>query len=197
MCVEFTAAADPSSKVFTNMARSRRTVVRRMNDIFSHMKDELKDEIQKAMFFGIMAGSTDATVSEQLILYMWYVQKTQPRTQKHRRRHAPTQAHTHIHINTQEHAHTRTYTHSLTHTPVLTHTHAHNHNISREEIITRFAGIQEVEGHANAENLFKVADGILADHSVPKEFIVCSTVDGASAMFSAKKISCKTTKTIL
>lgn len=98
------------------------------------MKDELKEEIQKAMFFGIMADeSTDTAVSEQLILYMWYV------------------------------------------------------DISREEITTRFAGIEKVEGHPTAENLFKVADGIVTDLSVPKEFIVCSTVDGASAMFSAKK----------
>ena len=50
MCVEFASAADPLSKVFTNMASSRRTVVRRMNDIFFYMKDELKDEIQKACF---------------------------------------------------------------------------------------------------------------------------------------------------
>ena len=127
MCVEFASAAGPLSKVFTNMASSRRTVVRRMND-------ELKDEIQKAMFLGIMADDgTDTAVSEQLILYMRYV------------------------------------------------------DISREAISTRFASVQKVEGHPNAEILFKVADGILFDLSVPKEFIVCSTVDGASAMFSAKK----------
>ena len=72
MCVEFASAADPLSKVFTNMASSRRTVVRRMN-IFLYMKDELKDEIQKAMFLGIMADeSTDTAVSVQLILYMRY-----------------------------------------------------------------------------------------------------------------------------
>ena len=134
MCVEFASAADPLSKVFSNMASSRRTVVRRMNDIFLYMKDELKDEIQKAMFLGILADeSIDTAVSEQLILYMRYV------------------------------------------------------DISKEAIITRFAGIQKVEGHPNAENLFKVADGILSDLGVTKEFIVCSTVDGASAMFSAKK----------
>ena len=128
MCVKFASAADPLSKVFTYIASSRRTVVRRMNDIFLYMKDELKDEIQKAMFLGIMADeSTDTAVSEQLILYMLYV------------------------------------------------------DISREAIITRFAGVQKVEGHYNAENLFKVADGILFDLSVPKEFIVCSKVDGASA----------------
>ena len=142
MCVEFASAADPLSKVFTNMASSRRTVVWRMN-IFLYMKDELKDEIQKAMFLGIMADeSTDTAVTEQLILYMRYA------------------------------------------------------DISREAISTRFACVQKVEGHPNAVNfeghpnavnLFKVADGILFDLSVPKEFIVCSTVDGASAMFSAKK----------
>ena len=60
-------------------------------------------------------------------------------------------------------------------------------DISREAISTRFACVQTVEGHPNAVNLFKVADGILFDLSVPKEFIVCSTVDGANAMFSAKK----------
>ena len=74
MCVEFASVADPLSKVFNNMASSRRTVVRRMYDIFLNMKDELKDEIQKAMFLGIMADeSTDTAVSEQLILYMRYV----------------------------------------------------------------------------------------------------------------------------
>ena len=74
MCVEFASVADPLSKVFTNMASSRRTVVQRMYDIFLNMKDELKDEIQKAMFLGIMADeSTDTAVSEQLILYMRYV----------------------------------------------------------------------------------------------------------------------------
>ena len=50
MCVEFASAADPLRKFFTNMASSCRTVVWRMN-IFLYMKDELKDEIQKAMFF--------------------------------------------------------------------------------------------------------------------------------------------------
>ena len=100
------------------MASSRRTVVRRMN-IFLYMKDELKDEIQKAMFLGIMADdSTDTAVSEQLILYMRYA------------------------------------------------------DISREAISTRFACVQKVEGHPNALNLFKVADGILFDLSVPKVFIV-------------------------
>ena len=133
MCVEFASAADPLSKVFTNMASSHRTVVRRMN-IFLYMKDELKDEIQKAMFLGIMADeSTDTEVSEQLILYMRYA------------------------------------------------------DIIKEAISTCFACVLKVEGHPNAVNLFKVADGILFDLSVLKEFIVCSTVDGASAMFSAKK----------
>ena len=120
--------------LYETLASSRRTVVWRMNNNFLYMKDELKDEIQKAMFLAIMADeSTDTAVSEQLNLYMWYV------------------------------------------------------DISREAISTRFASVQKVEGHPNAENLFKVADGILFDLSVPKEFIVCSTVDGASAMFSAKK----------
>ena len=114
---EFASAADPLSKVFTNMASSRRTVVRRMNDIFLYMKDELKDEFQKAMFLGIMAyESTDTAVSEQLILYIRYV------------------------------------------------------DISREAISTRFAGVQKVEGNPNAENMFKVAYGVLFDLSVPKQF---------------------------
>ena len=134
MCVEFASAVDPLSKVFTNMASSRRTVVRRMNNIFLYMKDEVKDEIQKVMFLGIMADeSTDTAVSEQLILYMRYV------------------------------------------------------DISREAIITRFAGIRRLRVTLMQKILFMVADGILFDLSVPKEFIVCSTVDGASAMFSAKK----------
>ena len=131
VCMEFAAAADPSSKVFGSMASSRRTIVRRMNDIFSYMRDELKDEMQKAMF--LADESTDTAVSEQLIMYVRYV------------------------------------------------------DIGKEEIITRFAGIQKVEGHPNAENLFKVADGILDTLGIPKEFIVCSTVDCASAMFSAKQ----------
>ena len=119
ICMEFAAAADPSSKVFVNMASSRRTIVRRMNDIFLYMRDELKDEMQKAMFFGLMAGeSTDTAVSEQLIMYVWYV------------------------------------------------------DIGKEEIVTRFAGIEKVEGHPNAENLFKVADGILDTLGIPKEFIL-------------------------
>ena len=143
ICMEFAAAADPSSKVFVNMASSRRTIVRRMNDIFLYMRDELKDEMQKAMFFGIMADeSTDTAVSEQLIMYVRYV------------------------------------------------------DIGKEEIVTRFAGIEKVEGYPNAENLFRVADGILDTLGIPKEFIVCSTVDAASAIFSAK-ISCKSTKATL
>ena len=35
--------------------------------------------------------------------------------------------------------------------------------------------------------MFRAADDILTELSVPKEFIVCTTVDGASAMFSARK----------
>ena len=66
MCVEFAAATDPSSKVFTDMASSCRSVVRMMNDIFSYMKDELKDEIQKAMFFGIMADESTDTYQSSL-----------------------------------------------------------------------------------------------------------------------------------
>ena len=74
MCVKFAVAADPHSAVFTNMASSRITVVRRMNDIYSYLKDKLHNEIQKAFFFSIMADeSTDTAVSEQLILYMRYV----------------------------------------------------------------------------------------------------------------------------
>ena len=37
ICVVFASAADPLSKVFTNMASSRITIVRRMNDIFLYM----------------------------------------------------------------------------------------------------------------------------------------------------------------
>ena len=134
VCVEFAAAADPHSEVFANMASSRRTVVRRMIDICSYLKDELCEEIQKAMFLSIMADeSTDTAVSEQLILYLRYV------------------------------------------------------DIRSEEVVTRFAGISKIEGHPNADNLFRAADSILTELHVPKEFIVCSTVDGASAMFSARK----------
>ena len=53
--------------------------------------------------------------------------------------------------------------------------------------MTRFAGIRKIEGHPNAANLFSAADCILSELHVPREFIVCSTVDGASAMFSARQ----------
>ena len=133
MFIEFALAADPHSEVFSNMASSRRTIVRRMNDIYLYMQDEIKEKLQKAMFISIMADeSTDTSVSEQLILYVCYI------------------------------------------------------DIDSEEIITCFAGIR-IEGHPNAENLFEVADCILSELHLPKEFIVCSTVDGASAMFSAQQ----------
>ena len=134
MCIEFALAADPHSEVFSDMASSRRTVVHRMNDIFSYMQDERKEEIQKAMFLSVMADeSMDTSVCEQLILYLRYI------------------------------------------------------DIESEEIVTRFAGIRKIEGHPTAENLFLAADCILSELQVPKEFIACSTVDGASAMFSARQ----------
>ena len=53
---------------------------------------------------------------------------------------------------------------------------------------TRFAGIRKIEGLPNTENLFfGAADCIVSEVHVPKEFIVCSTVDGASAVFSARQ----------
>lgn len=74
MCIEFTHAADPSSVIFQNMASSRRTIVRRMTDIYSYMCDEIKEDIQKGQFFSVMADeSMDSSISEQLIVYLRYV----------------------------------------------------------------------------------------------------------------------------
>ena len=57
------------SKVFTNMASSCRTIIP-WND-YSYIQDELKGEVQKAMFLSLMADiSTDMSVFEQLILYL-------------------------------------------------------------------------------------------------------------------------------
>ena len=54
MFIEFALAADPLREVFSNMASSRRTIMRRMNDIYLFMQDEIKEKLQKAMFISIM-----------------------------------------------------------------------------------------------------------------------------------------------
>ena len=46
MCMELALAADPSSKVFKGMSCSRRTVVGRMNDIYSYICDEIKEDVK-------------------------------------------------------------------------------------------------------------------------------------------------------
>lgn len=58
-------------------------------------------------------------------------------------------------------------------------------DIDSEKIVTCLTGVRKIEGHPNADNLFKASDYIMSELHVPKEFIVCSTVHGASAMLSA------------
>ena len=59
--------------------------------------------------------------------------------------------------------------------------------MTKEKILTRFVGVCKISGHPTAENLFKASDELLMKYEVPKEFIVCSSVDGASAMFSGQQ----------
>ena len=60
-------------------------------------------------------------------------------------------------------------------------------NMQKGEITTHFVGICKIVGHPKVEKLFESLDVLLSQHRVPKEFVVCSTVDGASPMFSARQ----------
>ena len=65
MCMEFALAADPSSEVFKGMSCSRRTVGRRMNDIYSYICDEIKEDVRSMLFISLMSDeSMDTSVSD-------------------------------------------------------------------------------------------------------------------------------------
>ena len=76
MCMEFALAADPSSEVFKGMSCSRRTVVRRMNDIYSYICDEIKDDVRSLFILLMSDESMDTSVTEQLIVYLRHVDAT-------------------------------------------------------------------------------------------------------------------------
>ena len=63
MFIEFALAADPHSEVFSNMASSRRTILRRLNDIYLYMQDEIKEKLQKAIFISIMPVAIESVLN--------------------------------------------------------------------------------------------------------------------------------------
>ena len=72
--VAFAKAADPDSEVFKQMPSSRSTVTRRMVDIHSFLKREVKEDICKALFWSYMLDeSTHKSVTEEVILYARFV----------------------------------------------------------------------------------------------------------------------------
>ena len=72
--LEFAKAVDPDSDVFKQMAGSRSTITRRLVDIHGFLKRELREEIDKAIFWSYMLDeSTDKGVTEEVILYARFV----------------------------------------------------------------------------------------------------------------------------
>ena len=72
--IEFACVADPGSEIFHAMPYSRQTVTRRMVDLAGFLKAEIAQSIQKALFWSYcLDESTDKRVTEELILYIRYI----------------------------------------------------------------------------------------------------------------------------
>ena len=74
MLMEFAMSADPNSPVFARMHSSRQTVTRRMVNIHDYIMKEIHNDVNSSLFWSAMTDeTTDSSVTEQLILYVRFV----------------------------------------------------------------------------------------------------------------------------
>lgn len=76
--LEFAQSADPESEVFKCMSCSRANVTRTMIEIHDYLQQEIKEDINQALFWSYMLDeATDKSVLEEVIIYARFIDITE------------------------------------------------------------------------------------------------------------------------